>query len=77
LPVAKEGGGRVQDDSKKEPEPKKERDPSAKLVALMRKRDIVKRSAKEEEMVYGRTFVGCGRQKDYEATTKLGEGTFG
>ncbi|KIM59118.1 hypothetical protein SCLCIDRAFT_126775 [Scleroderma citrinum Foug A] len=27
--------------------------------------------------IYGRTFEGCGRQSDYDATTKLGEGTFG
>lgn len=26
---------------------------------------------------YGREFVGCGVQSDYDLTTKLGEGTFG
>ncbi|KIK92698.1 hypothetical protein PAXRUDRAFT_146724 [Paxillus rubicundulus Ve08.2h10] len=26
---------------------------------------------------YGRTFEGCGMQRDYNVTTKLGEGTFG
>lgn len=32
---------------------------------------------KEEKEKYGRVFVGCGRQHDYNMTTKLGEGTFG
>ncbi|KAI0037132.1 kinase-like domain-containing protein, partial [Vararia minispora EC-137] len=27
--------------------------------------------------VYGRSFIGCGRQEDYDMTRKLGEGTFG
>ena len=42
-----------------------------------RRREPVQRSRKEEMSVYGRTFEGCGRQSDYDATTKLGEGTFG
>ncbi|KAG9218142.1 hypothetical protein CCMSSC00406_0008081 [Pleurotus cornucopiae] len=36
-----------------------------------------RRSRKEEEKAYGRTFEGCGEQSDYNVTTKLGEGTFG
>ncbi|KAJ7047941.1 Pkinase-domain-containing protein [Mycena alexandri] len=31
----------------------------------------------EEEKAYGRVFKGCGNQREYEITTKLGEGTFG
>ncbi|KAI5996465.1 hypothetical protein F5J12DRAFT_355105 [Pisolithus orientalis] len=42
-----------------------------------RRREPVHRTRKEEMAVYGRTFEGCGRQSDYETTTKLGEGTFG
>jgi serine/threonine-protein kinase BUR1 len=38
---------------------------------------VVKRSRKEEEEAYGRTFQGCGSITDYDITTKLGEGTFG
>jgi serine/threonine-protein kinase BUR1 len=37
----------------------------------------VHRSREEEQKAYGRIFIGCGRQDDYDATTKLGEGTFG
>ena len=37
----------------------------------------VHRSREEEQKAYGHIFVGCGRQDDYDATTKLGEGTFG
>lgn len=48
-----------------------------KVVTQARKREPVQRSRKEEEMAYGRVFKGCGRQRDYEVTTKLGEGTFG
>ncbi|KAJ8087290.1 serine/threonine protein kinase, CMGC, CDC2/CDK sub [Marasmius tenuissimus] len=32
---------------------------------------------KKEEERFGHALNGCGRQDDYEATTKLGEGTFG
>ncbi|KAG7097601.1 hypothetical protein E1B28_004936 [Marasmius oreades] len=32
---------------------------------------------KEEERRFGHVLEGCGRQDDYAATTKLGEGTFG
>ncbi|GAV99663.1 Pkinase-domain-containing protein [Lentinula edodes] len=31
----------------------------------------------EEKKAFGRVFEGCGVKADYEATTKLGEGTFG
>ncbi|TFY67163.1 hypothetical protein EVJ58_g1801 [Rhodofomes roseus] len=41
------------------------------------KRKPVVRSREEEAAVYGRIFVGCGRQDDYNVLTKLGEGTFG
>lgn len=41
------------------------------------KRKPVVRSREEEAAVYGRVFVGCGRQGDYNVLTKLGEGTFG
>jgi serine/threonine-protein kinase BUR1 len=81
LPVAKEVDGKEKRDGvKKEPEMKKERDSGTtqvKLMMLARKREPLKRSAKEEEKAYGQVFVGCGYQKDYEVTTKLGEGTFG
>lgn len=42
-----------------------------------KKREPVERSRKEEMEAYGRTFDGCGKQSDYNATTKVGEGTFG
>ncbi|KAF8434800.1 kinase-like domain-containing protein [Boletus edulis BED1] len=42
-----------------------------------RKREPVQRSRKEEMEAYGRTFEGCGKQSDYNVTTKVGEGTFG
>ena len=42
-----------------------------------KKREPVQRSRKEEMEAYGRTFEGCGKQADYNATTKVGEGTFG
>ncbi|KAG6857099.1 hypothetical protein H0H87_009660 [Tephrocybe sp. NHM501043] len=44
---------------------------------LMCKKDVVRRTADEEFKAYGRKFVGCGQQSDYDVTTKLGEGTFG
>ncbi|KZT00647.1 Pkinase-domain-containing protein [Laetiporus sulphureus 93-53] len=46
-------------------------------VAQKLKRKVVVRTREEEAKVYGRTFVGCGRQEDYNVLTKLGEGTFG
>lgn len=42
-----------------------------------KKRDPVQRSRKEEMEAYRRTFGGCGKQSDYNVTTKVGEGTFG
>lgn len=42
-----------------------------------REREPIRRTRKEEEKAYGRSFTGCGLQADYEITTKLGEGTFG
>jgi serine/threonine-protein kinase BUR1 len=49
----------------------------AKIMAQVRRREPVRRSAKDEERAYGRVFKGCGNQRDYQVTTKLGEGTFG
>ncbi|KAL0958127.1 hypothetical protein HGRIS_000295 [Hohenbuehelia grisea] len=48
-----------------------------KVARAQPRRRAPRRSRKEEERVYGRTFVGCGEQLDYSVTTKLGEGTFG
>jgi serine/threonine-protein kinase BUR1 len=42
-----------------------------------RKRAPVQRSRKQEQEAYGHLFLGCGQQSDYDATAKLGEGTFG
>ncbi|KAF9493060.1 Pkinase-domain-containing protein [Pleurotus eryngii] len=50
--------------------------PPPKPSAIPRIRHA-RRSRKEEEKAYGRTFEGCGEQSDYNVTTKLGEGTFG
>ena len=36
-----------------------------------------RRTQKQEVQAYGRKFIGCGLQSDYDVTTKLGEGTFG
>jgi serine/threonine-protein kinase BUR1 len=40
-------------------------------------RPPLRRKREEEYKAYGRTFVGSGQQDDYDAMTKLGEGTFG
>lgn len=40
-------------------------------------RPALRRTREEELKAYGRTFVGSGQQEDYDAMTKLGEGTFG
>ncbi|KAF7975517.1 hypothetical protein HWV62_9329 [Athelia sp. TMB] len=47
------------------------------VVKETRKREPVRRTREEEYQAYGRWFEGCGRQGDYDVTTKLGEGTFG
>jgi serine/threonine-protein kinase BUR1 len=70
LPAAKvEVNGAVKDKEQNEPEAPKPRP--------VRKCEPVRRTRKEETEAYGRSFVGCGLQNDYEVTTKLGEGTFG
>jgi serine/threonine-protein kinase BUR1 len=46
-------------------------------VGVVRKREPVRRTRKEEYEAYGRSFEGCGMQSEYDVTTKLGEGTFG
>lgn len=70
LPAAKvEVNGAVKDKEQNEAESTKQRP--------VRKREPVRRTRKEEMEAYGRSFVGCGLQTDYEVTTKLGEGTFG
>ncbi|KAF8156827.1 kinase-like domain-containing protein [Crassisporium funariophilum] len=58
----------------KEPSKKDSEPPRVRMV---RRREPVRRTKKEEVQAYGRGFIGCGLQSDYEATTKLGEGTFG
>jgi len=40
-------------------------------------RPPLRRTREEEYKAYGRSFVGSGQQDDYDAMTKLGEGTFG
>ncbi|KAF8631483.1 hypothetical protein AX15_002371 [Amanita polypyramis BW_CC] len=62
------------DGEDKEKKDKQKVEPKARLV---RAREISRRSRKEEVEAFGRMFVGCGEQSDYEVTTKLGEGTFG
>ena len=47
------------------------------VTTVRKKRELVQRSRKEEMEAYGRAFEGCGKQSDYNATTKVGEGTFG
>ena len=51
--------------------------PKANDARRKQKREPVHRSREDEQKAYGRMFVGCGRQEDYDVTTKLGEGTFG
>jgi serine/threonine-protein kinase BUR1 len=53
----------------KEPQPPKFR--------MLRRKLPPRRPPKVELKAYGHGFAGCGQQSDYEATTKLGEGTFG
>ncbi|KAF4616536.1 hypothetical protein D9613_008715 [Agrocybe pediades] len=57
-----------------QPPPAKEARPEP---ARLKKKLPLRRPQKVEIAAYGHTFVGCGLQSDYEATTKLGEGTFG
>jgi serine/threonine-protein kinase BUR1 len=73
LPVAKEVSRRKKEELKSDEKEKGHR----RVATRNRKREPVHRSREEEEKIYGRKFVGCGRQSDYEVTTKLGEGTFG
>jgi hypothetical protein len=40
-------------------------------------RHPLRRTRQEEYKAYGRTFIGSGQHDDYDAMTKLGEGTFG
>ncbi|KAI0264681.1 kinase-like domain-containing protein [Gloeopeniophorella convolvens] len=40
-------------------------------------RPPLRRTRDDEYKAYGRTFIGSGQQDDYDAMTKLGEGTFG
>ncbi|KXN91809.1 putative cyclin-dependent kinase 9 [Leucoagaricus sp. SymC.cos] len=53
------------------------RPPDVPKVKPVRKRQIMRRTVKQEIDAYGREFFGCGHQADYDLTTKLGEGTFG
>ncbi|KAJ3508694.1 hypothetical protein NLJ89_g5613 [Agrocybe chaxingu] len=61
------------------PHPPKEqkKEGESSRIQIMRRKLPMRRSEKEEVQVYGHGFMGCGQQSDYEATTKLGEGTFG
>ena len=40
-------------------------------------RHPLRRTREEEYKAYGHTFIGSGQHDDYDAMTKLGEGTFG
>ncbi|KAG1741503.1 kinase-like domain-containing protein [Suillus paluster] len=51
--------------------------PRLPLVEQKRKRAPMQRTRKQELEAYGHVFLGCGQQSDYDATAKLGEGTFG
>ncbi|KAH9477512.1 putative cyclin-dependent kinase 9 [Psilocybe cubensis] len=53
------------------------KEPERPKVALIKRRNVMRRPGKLEVQAYGHGFAGCGQQSDYEATTKLGEGTFG
>ncbi|XP_006463936.1 hypothetical protein AGABI2DRAFT_180093 [Agaricus bisporus var. bisporus H97] len=48
-----------------------------KLAAAEPEEGELRRAVRDESQAYGRQFRGCGRQSDYDLTTKLGEGTFG
>ncbi|EPQ53669.1 Pkinase-domain-containing protein [Gloeophyllum trabeum ATCC 11539] len=60
-----------------DPSPQKEPATERRVVPLKPKRTPVHRTREQEKIAYGRTFVGCGSQADYDVLTKLGEGTFG
>lgn len=51
--------------------------PAKKLAAAEPEEGELRRAVRDESQAYGRQFRGCGRQSDYDLTTKLGEGTFG
>ena len=51
--------------------------PEPPAIRMLRRKLPLRRPPKVELKAYGHGFAGCGQQSDYEATTKLGEGTFG
>lgn len=66
-----------QNDSEKPQDNKSSKDSDGPRPNLLRKREPVRRTQKQEVQAYGHKFIGCGLQSDYDVTTKLGEGTFG
>ncbi|KAJ3842637.1 kinase-like domain-containing protein [Lentinula raphanica] len=74
-----------QDDKSRAPSMDPQRDPTRKSIPepppriqlLSKRKNITRRTREEEKVAFGRVFEGCGVKADYEATTKLGEGTFG
>ena len=84
LPVSEDIEGKGPKDGRKTPDISRDSGRSPQKVPdtgrpkpFVRKRKPVQRSSGEEFTAYGRSFKGCGKQHDYEVTTKLGEGTFG
>ena len=51
--------------------------PEQEIKHSRSRRKPVHRTREEEIAAYGRIFEGCGKQSDYDITTKLGEGTSG
>ncbi|GBE89085.1 hypothetical protein SCP_1500880 [Sparassis crispa] len=72
VPLAK-----TRSDTRKAEKKDEKRQVTRESVVQRPKRKPVERTREDEERLYGRMFVGCGRQEDYDVLTKLGEGTFG
>ncbi|KAJ3893590.1 Pkinase-domain-containing protein, partial [Lentinula edodes] len=52
-------------------------EPPPRIQLSLKRKSVSRRTREEEKQAFGRVFEGCGVKADYEATTKLGEGTFG
>ncbi|KAJ4479880.1 kinase-like domain-containing protein [Lentinula lateritia] len=64
-------------DPHRDPTRKSMPEPPPRIQLSLKRKSVSRRTREEEKKAFGRVFEGCGVKADYEATTKLGEGTFG
>ncbi|KAJ3902594.1 kinase-like domain-containing protein [Lentinula edodes] len=64
-------------DPHRDPTKKSMPEPPPRIQLSLKRKSVLRRTREEEKKAFGRVFEGCGVKADYEATTKLGEGTFG